>query len=92
VVLSNIVYRRMKEKFPQFMEELEQKGVRYTRYLPDGDDHTSTNGRGWQSTYQTKDRKEAEARVAAQGASAEWQEDGSLKVSLGHFFHFICLR
>nr|KAG5689028.1 hypothetical protein BaRGS_030679 [Batillaria attramentaria] len=53
----------MQERHPDFVHKLEQEGVRYTRVLPDGDDPTSPIGRGWQSTFQTEDKAEAEHNI-----------------------------
>lgn len=80
IVVSNEVYKRMKEQFPEFVAKLEEVGVRYTRYLGDGDDHTSTIGRGWQSTWLTQDKEEAERKCRSLGATPEWQPNGSMKV------------
>ncbi|KAK7471590.1 hypothetical protein BaRGS_00035753 [Batillaria attramentaria] len=79
LALSHVVYRRMQERHPDFVHKLEQEGVRYTRVLPDGDDPTSPIGRGWQSTFQTEDKAEAERKAAAQGTSTEWLPNGCLK-------------
>lgn len=79
LALSHEVYRRMLQQHPDFVHRLEQAGVRYTRILPDGDDPSSPIGRGWQSTFQTQVRDEAEVKAAAQGTSTEWLSDGCLK-------------
>ena len=71
----------MKEKEPELVERLEKEGVVYTRVLPDGDDATSIIGRGWQSTYLTNDRKEAEKAATGQGTKFEWLPDGSMKTT-----------
>lgn len=79
LVLSNKVYRRMLEQFPQFVKDLEEKKVLYTRVLPNGDDLESPIGRGWQSTFQTEDQNEAERKCREQGTTFEWLADGCLK-------------
>ncbi|KAK3789129.1 hypothetical protein RRG08_012751 [Elysia crispata] len=79
LVLSNKVYQRMVEKFPQYVRDLEEKKVVYTRVLPNGDDMESPIGRGWQSTFQTEDRSEAERKCREQGTRFEWLPDGCLK-------------
>lgn len=79
LALSHVVYRRMLLLHPDFVQQLEQHGVRYTRVLPDGDDPSSPIGRGWQSTFQTTDKAEAERKAAAQGTQTEWLPDGCLK-------------
>lgn len=79
VAPSNLVYRKMLEKEPEFVKNLEEKGVRYLRVLPDGDDNESAIGRGWQSTYLSKTREEAESKAKELGTTFEWMPDGSVK-------------
>jgi hypothetical protein len=62
VVPSHYVYKRMKEKFPGFVEKLEKDMIVYTRVLGEGDNPSSSIGRGWQSTFLTKDKAVAEER------------------------------
>jgi len=79
LVLSNEVYKEMCRRDQPFVDQLEEKGVVYHRVLPDGDDPTSPIGRGWQSTYQTTDRSEAERKCAEQGTDFEWLPNGCLR-------------
>lgn len=79
ICLSNVVYERIKQEEPEFVDKLSKLGVRYTRILPDGDDPSSAIGRGWQSTYLTNIREEAEEKCRAQGGECEWLPDGCLK-------------
>jgi alpha-ketoglutarate-dependent taurine dioxygenase len=67
IAYSPMVYNRIREALPDFLQKLEEKQVRYTRILPDGDDPQSPIGRGWQSTYQTQDRQHAEEVCREQG-------------------------
>lgn len=62
IVLSHIVYERMKHKYPDFVEQLEQHGLIYTRVLGEKDDPSSPIGRGWKSTFLTEDKSIAEER------------------------------
>lgn len=64
IVLSHIVYERMKEKYPDFVQELEEHGLIYTRILGEGDDPSSPIGRGWKSTFLTDDKNVAEKRLS----------------------------
>jgi len=57
-----MVHDRMKEKYPEFVEQLEEHGLIYTRVLGEEDDPTSPIGRGWRSTFLTKDKSVAEER------------------------------
>lgn len=62
IVLSHVVYERVKEKYPEFVERLEEQGLIYTRVLGEGDDPSSPIGRGWKSTFLTDDKSIAEER------------------------------
>ena len=67
IAYSPMIYERISKALPDFVAKLEEKQVRYTRILPDGDDPQSAIGRGWQSTYQTQDRSRAEEICQQQG-------------------------
>ncbi len=77
--LSNVAFERIKETEPSFVEELETKGVRYSLILPDKDDFSTNNGRGWQSAYLTNSKEEAEKILNEQDASFKWLPNGSLQ-------------
>lgn len=62
IVLSHHIYNKMKEKYPDFVEKLEEHGLIYIRVLGEGDDPSSPIGRGWHSTFMTKDKAVAEER------------------------------
>ncbi|XP_027771352.1 clavaminate synthase-like protein At3g21360 isoform X2 [Solanum pennellii] len=62
IVLSNVVYEKMKNKYPEFVERLEEHGLIYIRVLGEDDDPSSPIGRGWKSTFLTKDKSVAEER------------------------------
>ncbi|KAL4576796.1 hypothetical protein LXL04_012896 [Taraxacum kok-saghyz] len=47
IVLSHVVYDKMKQKYPEFVDRLEQQGLIYTRVLGEDDDPSSPIGRGW---------------------------------------------
>ncbi|KAJ1282212.1 hypothetical protein BS78_03G034100 [Paspalum vaginatum] len=83
IVLSHYVYKRMQEKFPEFVAKLEKDGLIYTRVLGEGDDPSSPIGRGWQSTFLTKDKAVAEERAAELGMKLEWTDDGGVKTVMG---------
>ena len=67
IAYSPMIYERIRDALPDFVKELEEKQVRYTRILPNGDDPNSAIGRGWQSTYSTQDRQQAENVCEQQG-------------------------
>ncbi|KAJ4718030.1 Clavaminate synthase-like protein [Melia azedarach] len=83
IVLSHIVYERMKKKYPEFVEQLEQHGLIYTRVLGEQDDPSSPIGRGWKSTFLTEDKSVAEERAAKLGMKLDWTEDGGVKTIMG---------
>lgn len=62
IVLSHIVYERMEEKYPDFVEKLEKHGLLYTRVLGEDDNPSSPIGRGWKSTFLTSDKTLAQQR------------------------------
>ncbi|CAF3514720.1 unnamed protein product [Rotaria socialis] len=81
IAYSPMIYNRISEALPEFVQKLEEKKIRYTRVLPNGDDPQSAIGRGWQSTYQTEDRDYAEKVCHEQGTDYEWLDDGCLKTT-----------
>ncbi|KAH6758848.1 2-oxoglutarate and oxygenase superfamily protein [Perilla frutescens var. frutescens] len=76
IVLSHVVYERMKEKYPDFVEKLEEEGLIYTRVLGEEDDPSSPIGRGWKSTFLTADKAVAQERAAKLNMKLEWTDDG----------------
>ncbi|XP_030526464.1 clavaminate synthase-like protein At3g21360 [Rhodamnia argentea] len=76
IVLSHVIYERMREKYPDFVRQLEEHGLIYTRVLGEEDDPSSPIGRGWKSTFLTDDKSLAEKRAAGLGMKLEWTEDG----------------
>jgi len=83
IVLSHLIYKRMAEQFPDFVKKLEETGLLYIRILGEDDDPSSPIGRGWHSTFLTKDKNEAEKRAARLGTKLEWLEDGGVKTIMG---------
>lgn len=81
IVLSNLVYERIRGEFPQFVSELEQKGVRYVRILPETDDPSSAIGRGWRSTFAVDTKEEAGKVGREMGMELEWLEGNLLKTT-----------
>lgn len=83
IVLSHLVYKKMSEQFPDFVKKLEETGLLYIRILGEDDDPSSPIGRGWHSTFLTKDKNEAEKRAERLGMKLEWFEDGGVKTIMG---------
>ncbi|XP_021667809.2 clavaminate synthase-like protein At3g21360 [Hevea brasiliensis] len=82
IVLSHIIYERMKERYSDFVERLEEHGLIYNRVLGEDDDPSSPIGRGWKSTFLTEDKSVAAERAAKLGMKLEWLEDG-VKTKMG---------
>ena len=79
ILLSNQVYQLARERHPEFMQRVEQLGVRYRRIMPTEDDPSSAIGRSWKSTYQASTREQAEARMREQQTSWTWLDNGDLE-------------
>lgn len=56
------VTERMLEEFPEIVEEMEEKGLRYTFTAVSKNDTSSMRGRGWEDAFGTSDKLEAERR------------------------------
>jgi len=81
VLLSNEVYKRMVEKHKDFVDQLEQKGVKYTRILPEENDESSPQGRGWKATYCVNTKEEVEKKLKECDMDFEWLPNGELKTT-----------
>lgn len=79
LALSNVVYRKMIERDPEFVNRLEKEGLRYLRVASDGNNPNVSYGRSWQSTFFTNSKEEAEITAKNTGYDFEWLEDGGMK-------------
>ncbi|KAK1578230.1 hypothetical protein Q3G72_028630 [Acer saccharum] len=79
IILSHVVYERMRDKYPEFVENLENHGLIYSLLLGKDDDLSYIAGRGWKSTFSTDDKSVAEERATKLGIRLEWMEDGGVK-------------
>ncbi|XP_048574787.1 clavaminate synthase-like protein At3g21360 [Triticum urartu] len=77
------VTERALEEFPEMVEELDAKGLRYTFTAPSNNNTGSMRGRGWEDAFGTSDKSEAETRAKSLGMGVEWLEDGGVKTILG---------
>ncbi|KAI3786126.1 hypothetical protein L1987_45256 [Smallanthus sonchifolius] len=82
IALSHVIYERMRQKHPKFIEEMEEKGLIYTRYVGEESDPSSPIGRSWKEVFMTEDKAVAEERAAKLGMKLEWVE-GAVKVIIG---------
>jgi len=79
ILLSNEVYKRMSEKHKGFVDELAQKGAKYTRILSAENDETSPQGRGWKATYFVNTKEELEVVLKEKQMEFEWLPNGDVK-------------
>ncbi|KAI3521497.1 hypothetical protein L1887_10967 [Cichorium endivia] len=75
IVLSHVIYEKMKERHPKFVAQLEEHGLTSTKIMNDEDHPSSINGRGWKSAYMTNHKNVAEERAAKMGSKLEWMEN-----------------
>ncbi|XP_030937408.1 clavaminate synthase-like protein At3g21360 [Quercus lobata] len=77
------VTERMLEEFPEAVEKIEEKGLKYTfTTLSKNDTASSMRGRGWEDTFGTSDCAEAERRANAAGMDLEWLPNGAVQATL----------
>lgn len=78
---SDVLWERLAEKCPQFANNCEAKGLRYSNVMASENDPTSGMGRGWQSTLRAATAAAAEARLTQLGYSWEWLPGGDLRAT-----------
>ena len=81
ICLSSVAYEAIKLRMPGFVEQLQEKGVRYTRVMPFEDDNSSGVGRSWQHSFKTSSQKEVEDTCKALYERVEWLDDRSLRTT-----------
>jgi alpha-ketoglutarate-dependent taurine dioxygenase len=79
VVLSHVAYDKISEKFPQFVADIKEKGVRYTRVMAAEDDPASGVGRSWKYSFKTSCKKQVEEMCKNLYEKIEWLDDNSLR-------------
>ncbi|XP_075634484.1 clavaminate synthase-like protein At3g21360 [Castanea sativa] len=77
------VTERMLEEFPEAVEEIEEKGLKYTFTALSKNDTSSMRGRGLEDTFGTSDCAEADRRANALGMDLEWLPNGAVRATLG---------
>jgi len=85
IVLSHKITQRMEQKYPQLVKKLEKEGLIYPFTMPQEDDPQSFL-RGWQSHFQTNEKKEAERKFAMSGvpvSNITWADDGRMLFEVG---------
>jgi hypothetical protein len=76
---SDLIFDKVKEKYPQFVDKLLELGVIYTRIIPKDDDPSSPIGRGWVNTFGTSDPQEAQVAASKLNVKLEWLANGDVK-------------
>jgi len=75
IVHSHEVYKKCKERFPEYVEKLETLGTKYVRVMSPEEDNTSPIGRSWRATFGVQTKEEAEARCRELDMDFEWIGD-----------------
>lgn len=78
---SDILWQRLAKACPQFAQDCEAKGLRYSNVMPSVNDPASGMGRGWQSTLRAATAAAAEERLTQLGYSFEWLPGGDLRAT-----------
>ena len=78
---SDVLYDRLAEECPEFIEACEQKGLKYTNVMPGENDAESGMGRSWGKTLGVDTKEAAEARLRDLGYSWEWLENDCLRAT-----------
>ncbi|BBN08759.1 hypothetical protein MPTK1_4g14250 [Marchantia polymorpha subsp. ruderalis] len=82
---SNSVVRRLQQECPDFLQQLDEKGLIYQLYFGDEDLSESYIQRSWKTLYKVNDRKELEDKLAKMGGDSrvEWIEGHGVKTIYG---------
>ena len=78
---SDLLLKQLADRMPQLIDELENKGVKYTNVMPASADLDSGQGRSWQNTLGSKSKTSAETRLRDLNYTWEWLQDENLKVT-----------
>lgn len=78
---SDVLFDRMKNEFPDFADDCQKKGLKYSHTMPGSNDAASGMGRSWQSTWNANTTSAAETRMAELGYTWNWQDNNCLQVT-----------
>lgn len=78
---SDVLWDQIRARFPQFADDCEAKGLKYTNVMPSANDAASGMGRSWQSTFGSEERGNVEQRMQSLGYTWRWTEDGCLQAT-----------
>ena len=76
---SALAYEKLRELVPAFMDDLEARGVRYTRVMTADDRPESAIGRGWARTFAADSADALERALAGTGERVEWLDAEALR-------------
>ncbi len=78
---SDILWEKITDRLPDFANDCQSKGLKYSNVMPAEADKDSGMGRSWQSTFSAETQEAAEARMSALGYTWEWQPNGDLRAT-----------
>ena len=81
ILRSDFVYDWLLENYPEFLKEVEEKGVKYIRIAPESDDSSLGFGKSWKKTYGVETKEEAQKIAASNGYTAEFIEGNACKIT-----------
>jgi len=71
----------MLAKHPEFVDKLERLGLKYTRVLPEENDPSSPQGRGWRATYGVSTKDTLEKKLAESSLDFTWLDNGEVRTT-----------
>jgi alpha-ketoglutarate-dependent taurine dioxygenase len=81
VCRSDILFERLQAELPQFVSDLECKGLKYSNVMPGVNDPNSGMGRSWQSTLGVETKEQAESRLRELGYTWQWLDQDCLRAT-----------
>lgn len=78
---SDRLFQKLYAEKPDWANEFESRGLKYTTIMPLENDLASGQGRSWRSTLSVADESEAESKLGALGYSWKWRQDKSLEAT-----------
>mmetsp|Transcript_22079 Transcript_22079/g.38142 ORF Transcript_22079/g.38142 Transcript_22079/m.38142 type:complete len:343 (-) Transcript_22079:1298-2326(-) len=79
IASSYAVHDALREKYPEEMKKLEEKGVVYGRIMTDYDRAESAIGRGWKATFNVETKEQLQEALKARNERAEFLDSGKIR-------------
>lgn len=89
IILSHIIYDKMKEQHPMFVQKLEELGLLYNWVLTEEDDLASLVGLRWKPKYSTQNWKKISEKLTR--SKLRFQTKESLVWKLSKELYLTCL-